>query len=316
MQEIGAGYFRELVSRSFLGLHTPTDLFSRCITASVTWLVMYFKKLVTKRIWWDYQLPRTFALLEELYLNHCPQLIGGLPCGVSLLKRLEIDDCSKLDLASLVNFSGLISLKLGRVNIEPLDLDPLQELEELDVLHPAAGLLPLCLQLDVPITSLKTACFSSPPETKDNSTLISDRVSLPSMENVTLVWKGGLPANLHTLCSKDCGLLMNLNNWPLRSLVSLEHLEIKGASNVHLFPERYLLPTTLTHLCIENFHDLKIFSGLELQRSCRLEELKISNCKGAKFEAKEHKWEIPRFLCSLEIYGCPLLEESFRRELE
>ncbi|GAB4839566.1 hypothetical protein Ancab_029090 [Ancistrocladus abbreviatus] len=351
------------------------------------------------RIWWDYQLPGTFALLEELYLVRYPQLIEDLPHGASMLKRLEIEDSSKLDLASLFNFSGLLSLKLAHVNIEPLDLDPLQELEELDVLHPAAGLLPLCLLLDVPITSLKIACFNSPPETEDNrlslhylhiegerdpnhfphgeydfglerlydltvygtlcfpeeglcarnltmlvihgshnpealpkrmrssltsllllsvedctefESFLEDRLptdlttptisncqnlkllpetmlsSLTSLQSLSIIGcyvlksflEGGLPASLRTLCIKDCGLLMNLNNWPLRSLVSLEHLEIKGASNVHLFPERYLLPITLTHLCIENFHDLKILSGLELQHSYRLEELKISNCKG------------------------------------
>ncbi|GAB4839577.1 hypothetical protein Ancab_029100 [Ancistrocladus abbreviatus] len=427
-----------------------------------------FKSLITLRIkemskWRelkDLELPGTFASLEELYLVRCPQLIGDLPRGASMPKRLEIDDCPKLDLASLVNFSGLLSLKLARVNIEPLDLVPLQGLEELDVLHPTAGLLPLCLQLDVPITSLKTACFSSPPETEDNrwslhylhikgegdslhfpitsfpqlnyldfksglldwhggnglclerlydlaiygtlhfreeglcacklttlvihgsdslealpkrmrSTLTSLRLlsvdefnelvrwfaykpyntqnqklpelevaaermhsSLASLQSLSIKGynklesfpEGGLPASLRTLCIKDCPwLLMNLNNWPLRSLVSLEHLEIGGASNVHLFPERDLLhlfperdlPTTLTHLCLKNFPFRVILNSSELQRSCsQLEELKISYCKEAKFEAEEHKREIPRSLCSLEIYGSPLLEEWIRRELE
>ncbi|GAB4839574.1 hypothetical protein Ancab_029097 [Ancistrocladus abbreviatus] len=427
-----------------------------------------FKSLITLRIeemskwreWKDPEFRGTFASLEELYLVRCPQLIGDLPRGAFMLKRLEIDDCPKLDLASLVNFSGLLSLKLARVNIEPLDLVPLQELEELDVLHPTAGLLPLCLQLDVPITSLKTACFSSPPETEDRnednrwslhylhikgevdslhfpitsfpqlnyldfrsglvdwhggygswlerlydltiygtlhfpeeglcahnlttlvicgshslealpkrmrSTLTSLRLlsvdecnelvsfpedglptnlttlkirncwnlkllpermhsSLESLQSLSIKGynklesfpDGGLPTSLRTLCIHGCeGLSMNLNNWPLRSLVSLEHLEIRGGSNVHLFPERDLLPTTLTHLCIEMFHNLKTLDGSELQRSCsQLEELKISNCKEAKFEAEEHKREIPRSLCSLEMYGCPLLEEWIRRELQ
>ncbi|GAB4839569.1 hypothetical protein Ancab_029092 [Ancistrocladus abbreviatus] len=131
--------------------------------------------------------------------------------------------------------------------------------------------------------------------------------------------EGGLPASLRTLCIKDCPrLLMNLNNWPLRSLVSLEHLEIRGVRNVHFFPGRDLLPTTLTHLCLEMFYHLDILNGSELQRSCsQLEELKISNCDTAKFEAKEHGLqEIPPSLCSLEIYRCPLLEKWFRMELK
>ncbi|GAB4839584.1 hypothetical protein Ancab_029107, partial [Ancistrocladus abbreviatus] len=124
--------------------------------------------------------------------------------------------------------------------------------------------------------------------------------------------EGGLrTCSLRTLCLKDCTRLsVNLNNWPLRSLVSLEHLEIRGVRNVHFFPGRDLLPTTLTHLCIEMLYDLEILNGSELQRSCsQLEELKISKCDMAKFEAKEHDLqEIPRSLCSLEIDGCPWLE--------
>ncbi|GAB4839579.1 hypothetical protein Ancab_029102, partial [Ancistrocladus abbreviatus] len=420
------------------------------------------------RNWWDCQVPKTFARLKELYVLHCPDLRGDLPRGASRLKRLEIDDCPELDLASLVNFSGLLTLKLARVRLELLNLDTVQEPEELDVLHPIAGLLPLRLRLDSPITSLETACFSSPPETEDRSkdnrwslhylhikgvgdslhfpitsfpqlnyldfrsglldwhggngsclerlydltiygtlhfpkeglcahnlttlvirgshslealpkrmrsTLTSLRLlsvemctelesfpedglptdlttltiskcrnlkvlpdrmlsSLTSLQSLSIEScnirqsfpEGGLPASLRTLCIKDCPwLLMNLNNWPLRSLVSLEHLEIRGVRNVHLFPERDLLhlfperdlPTTLTHLCLKNFPFRVILNSSELQRSCsQLEELKISYCKEAKFEAEEHKREISRSLCSLEIYGSPLLEEWIHRELE
>ncbi|GAB4839567.1 hypothetical protein Ancab_029091, partial [Ancistrocladus abbreviatus] len=395
-----------------------------------------FKSLTTLSNWkkWeDCQLPETFALLEELYLVRYPELFGDLPRGACMLKRLEIDDCPKLDLASLVNFSGLLSLKLSRVRFELLNLDPLQKLEELDVLKPFSGLLPRCLQLDVPSTFLKTACFSSPPETEDRnednrlslhylhidgegdslhfpitsfpylnyldfrsgllvwhegygfglerlydltvygalnfpeeglcgcnlttlvihgshspealpkrmrSSLTSLRLlsveectelesfpedglptdlttltirdckklkSLPERMQSTLTSlqslsiegcdilqsfpEGGLPASLRTLRIKYCNeLWKSLNNWPLRSLVSLEHLAIQGAAiNVRLFPERYLLPSTLTHLCIENFNNLEILNGAELQRSCsQLEELEISHCKVVKFRAQEH----------------------------
>ncbi|GAB4839571.1 hypothetical protein Ancab_029094 [Ancistrocladus abbreviatus] len=427
-----------------------------------------FKSLITLRIeemskwskWKDPELPGTFALLEELYLVRCPQLIEELPRGASMLKKLEIDDCPNLDLASLVYFSGLLTLKLARVELDLLNLDPLQEPEELDVVRPISGLLPQRLQLDVPSAYIKNARFSRPPKTEDEhednrfslhylhiegerdsplfpirsfpqlnyldfrsgtldwhggygydlerlydltiygalnfpagglyacnlTTLVicrsqsrealpkRMRSSLPSLRllsveecaelesfpedglptdlktlTISECWnlmlpdrmlssltslqslsiescnirqsfpEGGLPTSLRTLCIEDCPwLFMNLNNWPLRSLVSLERLEIRGIRNVHFFPERDLLPTTLTHLCIEMFYNLEILNGLELQRSCsQLEELKISNCNTAKFEANEHDLqEIPRSLCSLEIYQCPLLEKWFRRELK
>ncbi|MCP4159884.1 MAG: hypothetical protein GY760_07420, partial [Deltaproteobacteria bacterium] len=73
--------------------------------------------------------------LEELCLSHCRRLIS-FGEGNSILKRLEIEACSKLDLRTTANFEGLNHLTLRTQKITAFDfLNELKALKNLKILN-------------------------------------------------------------------------------------------------------------------------------------------------------------------------------------
>ncbi len=73
--------------------------------------------------------------LEELCLSHCRRLVS-FGEGNSILKKLEIEACSKLDLRTTANFEGLNQLTLGTQKITAFDfINELKALKNLKILN-------------------------------------------------------------------------------------------------------------------------------------------------------------------------------------
>ncbi|KAL5548783.1 hypothetical protein UlMin_004014, partial [Ulmus minor] len=108
----------------------------------------------------------------------------------------------------------------------------------------------------------------------------------------------------------------NRMKWGLERLPSLMKLSLKEigmkgeVDEVDSFPEEGLLPTTLTHLSIETFINLKGLNGRVFQHLTSLQYLKIDSCRELECLPQEG---LPLSLSCLIINGCPVLEQRCQR---
>ncbi|GAB2226399.1 hypothetical protein Droror1_Dr00022203 [Drosera rotundifolia] len=96
-----------------------------------------------------------------------------------------------------------------------------------------------------------------------------------------------------------------LVNKRLHSFQSLQTLTIEDCDSVEYFPAIDTLPSSLTHLTINNFVNLKRLDGIGLQSLTRLEELWIESCPQLHAIAEEG---LPGSLVHLLIVSCDSLE--------
>ncbi|CBI32180.3 unnamed protein product, partial [Vitis vinifera] len=88
----------------------------------------------------------------------------------------------------------------------------------------------------------------------------------------------GLPSNLHELEIRNCNQLTPQVDWGLQRLASLTRLSIEcGCEDVDLFPNKYLLPSSLTSLVISKLPNLKSLNSKGLQQLTFLLKLEISS---------------------------------------
>ena len=100
-------------------------------------------------------------------------------------------------------------------------------------------------------------------------------------------------------------LFENRKEWDLHKFSCLENFSIKNWEG-DSFPDDGLLPTTLTNLEIWNASKLETLNGKAFQQLASLTELRITGCENLRCLPEEG---LPTSLSSLEIYGCPLLEQ-------
>ena len=98
--------------------------------------------------------------------------------------------------------------------------------------------------------------------------------------------------------------------WGLQALHSLRKFEVSFSSEeLESFPEKALLPPTLTDFTISSSPNLKSLN--EFQHLTSLQHLDIANCDKLQYLPKEG---LPASLSSLRLSGCPLLEKRCDRE--
>ncbi|XP_034703140.1 putative disease resistance protein At3g14460 [Vitis riparia] len=126
--------------------------------------------------------------------------------------------------------------------------------------------------------------------------------------------QGGLPTSLSLLCILGCYKLMQRwMEWGLQTLPSLRKLEIEDSDEGKLesFPEKWLLPSTLSFVGIYGFPNLKSLDNMGLHDLNSLETLEIQGCTMLKSFPKQG---LPSSLSCLKIINCPLLKKRCQRD--
>ncbi|KAF3432457.1 hypothetical protein FNV43_RR27197 [Rhamnella rubrinervis] len=289
------------------------------------------------------------CLLQSLHICNCSSSItfpsGCLP---STLKELEIKNCKKLEFPlhhslktsiEKVDISNSFSLLesfpidfFPKLNI--LDIKWQESLESLTVsdglCHDLMSLSYLGIsncpkfisfpQVGFCATSLTRLSIytckilKALPEQMNNllpSLHYLGIVNCPELESFP---EDGLPSSLSKLRVKNCSkLLANRTNWNLQTLQALTHLTIgdENEGGMETFPEEGLLPTTLTHLCIDGLPCLKSLDVKGLQQLTCLKGLIIYSCP---LLLKLPEQRLPTSLVSLRICGCHILKERCQRD--
>uniref|UniRef100_A0A2N9HL93 Disease resistance RPP13-like protein 1 n=1 Tax=Fagus sylvatica TaxID=28930 RepID=A0A2N9HL93_FAGSY len=140
------------------------------------------------------------------------------------------------------------------------------------------------------------------------SLVVLELYSCPELESFP---QGGLPSNLVTLHIDDCDkLISNRMGWGLQSLHSLRKFKVmSNYEEVESFPEKALLPPTLTDFSISFFPKLK--SLKVFQHLTSLQRLEIEYCHNLQCLPEEG---LPISLSYLILNGCPLLEQRCQRD--
>nr|DAD45258.1 TPA_asm: hypothetical protein HUJ06_003488 [Nelumbo nucifera] len=245
---------------------------------------------------------KPLTALEELKICSSVNLVAlGNKVGGSqhlqILRHLEICGCHNLEiLPQLHNLNFLIYLKI----------DDAPKLES----FPEMG-LPTNLQK---FKIKRCEKMESLPEQMHSLTCL-EKLSIQSCPCIMFFPQGGLPTNLRRLKISGCGE-KNEEILPkcigLHKLTSLEELTMKQCSGLMSFPrDEWLLPTSLTRLRLYNFERLECLPPSWFQQLNALVSLEINDAPRLKSLPEEG---LPPTLQKLEIYHCPLLEESCRKD--
>ena len=285
--------------------------------------------------------------LEELDVSDCPSLrLLPIIGKADALKSLSVKNCGKLvfpmhqcypsleSLCTSSSFDSLLSF--------PLDLFP--KLNHLDIhgcqnLHSFSFSNQGPLQHLLSLRSLQISNCSNfvslPEEGLPAPNLTSFRVYncynlkslpgqmhtlLPSLQILSIRFcpelesfpDGGLPSSLNSLEIYSCKKLVTSRlGWGLQALPSLRSFCIRGSEISESFPERELLPSSLTSLEIWNNLYLKSLNGDELLHLIALKNLGIGRCPNLHSMPEEG---LPTSLYFLNVKKCPLLKNRCLRE--
>ncbi|CAK7336449.1 unnamed protein product [Dovyalis caffra] len=129
----------------------------------------------------------------------------------------------------------------------------------------------------------------------------------PGFDSICLpIPEGGFPFLEIIECHK---LVPNRMQWHLQSLSSLSNFKIGPLRDAESFPEKMMLPSSLTSLTIWGLLNLTSLDSKELQNLTHLRKLEIVAC--SKLETMPDEG-LPSSLSSLAIWGCPLQEERLK----
>nr|POE65426.1 putative disease resistance rpp13-like protein 1 [Quercus suber] len=239
--------------------------------------------------------------LKCLGIRNCKEVEFPMyPC-YSSLERLTIEDsCNSLKSFPLDIFPKLRYLEIkGCSNMESLSvseghhLTDLLQLEIDDcpnfVAFPSGGLsAPNLSELVVSNCSL----LNSLPENMHTFLPTLQVLEIDNCPQIESFPEGGLPSNLIFLEISDCKkLICNRMQWGLQRLQSLKLLGFLNDDpdcwDVESFPEEYLLPTTVTHLHISGFGNLRTLDNKGFQHLTSLQLLWIGECPKLKHMPEE-----------------------------
>ncbi|KAL4612493.1 hypothetical protein ACB092_08G203400 [Castanea dentata] len=279
---------------------------------------------------------RVFPSLQELYLVKCPKLSGSLPKHLPSLTKLEIKKCEQLEtslptapsirILQLRNCNDALLKELppalhylaviGFKNLESLPLpegvmDHNHCVEALFIYNFPGHHLTDLLQLkicDCPnFVAFPSGGLSAPNlselRVKNMHTFLPSvqMLKIKNCPQIESFPEGGLPSNLFSLRIDDCKkLICNRMEWGLQRLQSLKVLQFRNDDpdcwDVESFPEEYLLPTTVTHLVVHGFGNLRTLDNKGYQHLTSLQYLRIGGCP------KELKFPICPCHSSLESF--------------
>ncbi|XP_034703094.1 putative disease resistance protein At3g14460 [Vitis riparia] len=271
--------------------------------------------------------------LEYLEIKNCgkvelllPQDIMMHNCYPSLRVFVIKSSCDSLRLFPLGFFTKLEHLWFRRfANLEALyipdglhhvDLTSLQYITIWDcpnlVSFPQGGLPTLNLRVLLIGNCKKLKSLPQQMHTLITSLQDLRIVDCPEIDSFP---QGGLPTSLSQLTISDCYKLMQCRmEWGLQTLPSLRKLEIQDSDEegkLESFPEKWLLPSTLSFVGIYGFPNLKSLDNMGLHNLNSLETLEIQGCTMLKSFPKQG---LPSSLSCLKIGNCPLLKKRCQRD--
>ncbi|GMY22692.1 putative disease resistance RPP13-like protein 1 isoform X2 [Fagus crenata] len=289
-------------------------------------------------------LPNHLPSLTNLKINECQRLAASLP-KTPALHDLRLIDCGKVLLKELP--PKLDTLKIGGPtttlksiegitthyysSFRRLTITSSENLESLSVSegsHQDLTSLTFLRISECPnFVSFASGGLCAPNLTQISIYNCKKLTSLPEAMHTllpSLVYldlsycqelesfpEGGLPSNLVTLKISNCHKLFSHRmEWGLQALHSLRKFKIYFSyEELESFPEKALLPPTLTDFTIKHFSNLKSLN--EFQHLTSLQHLNIAFCDNLQCLPKEG---LPASLSSLHLFGCPLLEKRCQRE--
>ncbi|XP_059597039.1 putative disease resistance RPP13-like protein 1 isoform X2 [Vitis vinifera] len=235
-----------------------------------------------------------FHRLQELYIKKCPKLTGKLPEELPSLKKLEIDGCRGLLVASL-QVPAIRELKMVGFG-------------ELQLKRPASG-----------FTALQTSHIeiSNVPQWRQLP-LEPHELTITNLDAVESLLEEGIPQThpsvMHDLKIRGCYFSRPLNRFGF-SMVTLKSLQICDCNNVgFLLPELFRChhPSLEELKIIDSKTDLSLSSSFSLSFSLaifpRLIHFDISSVDGLESLSISISEGEPTSLRSLEIIKCDDLE--------
>ncbi|XP_043817105.1 putative disease resistance protein At3g14460 [Manihot esculenta] len=250
--------------------------------------------------------------------NWTPQFLNSLYCGLSHLTELHIEKCPQLEsfpgkelpLPSLISLTIAHCEGLRSLSNHMQDFQSLQQLEiggchQLEF-FPEMG-LPNPKLVSFQISWCKN--LRSLPNRMQNLTSLQS-IDISVCEGMESLEGGCLPPNLTSLHIREClNMKQPMLEWGLHRLVSLRSLvlNVESTGDFISFPDDdgFLLPTSLTHLFIIGFKNLKSISR-GIQKLTSLEKLSIWWCpKLQSFPAEG----LPATLECIDIHSWPIISD-------
>ncbi|KAJ9685557.1 hypothetical protein PVL29_017554 [Vitis rotundifolia] len=267
--------------------------------------------------------------LEFLKIRNCGKL--ELPemmhnCYPSLITLETKNSCDSLTLFRLGSFTKLVNLLFIKcANLEAIHIpDGLHHVDLTSLQVIAIWGCPNLVsfpQGGLPTPNLRVLWIDNCKKLKSLPqqmyTLITSLQDLRIVEcpEIDSFPQGGLPTSLSRLYISDCYKLMQHRmEWGLQTLPSLRKLEIEGSDeegNLESFPEKWLLPSTLSFVGIYGFPNLKSLDNMGLHDLDSLETLEIRGCTMLKSFPKQG---LPYSLSCIKIRNCPLLKKRCQRD--
>uniref|UniRef100_A0A2N9GEA7 Disease resistance RPP13-like protein 1 n=1 Tax=Fagus sylvatica TaxID=28930 RepID=A0A2N9GEA7_FAGSY len=286
--------------------------------------------------------------LEKLEISDCSSFLLLPSSGIAdTLKSLGVKNCGKLlfpmhqcyasleTLCIRKSCDSLVSFQLDLFpKLNHLDIHGCQNLQSLSVsnqgpLQHLASLRSLEISNCSNFETFRTEGLPAPNlaflrvDNCINLKALPEQMHtlLPSLGTLSICFcpelqsfpDGGLPSSLNSLeiffCDK---LIARRRGWGLQGLPSLRSFCIRGkCENGESFPERALLPSSLTSLEIWNNPLLKSLDANELQNLPSLKKLGIGCCPNLQSLPEE---DLPTSLSFLSVKKCPLLRTRCLRE--
>ncbi|KAJ9685558.1 hypothetical protein PVL29_017555 [Vitis rotundifolia] len=271
--------------------------------------------------------------LEYLEIKNCGKVELPLPQDIMMhncypsLRAFEIkNSCDSLRLFPLGFFTKLEHLWFRKyANLEALYIpDGLHHVDLTSLQHIAIWDCPNLVsfaQGGLPTPNLRMLIIGNCKKLKSlpqqMHTLITSlqNLSIVDCPEIDSFPQGGFPTSLSQLLIADCYKLMQRQmEWGLQTLPSLRILRIEGSDEegkLESFPEKWLLPSTLSLVGISRFPYLKSLDNMGLHDLNSLETLEILGCTMLKSFPKQG---LPSSLSCLKIRNCPLLKKRCQRD--
>ncbi|XP_049368082.1 putative disease resistance RPP13-like protein 1 [Solanum verrucosum] len=224
-----------------------------------------------------------FPVLEELWINGCPKLIGKLPENLSSLTRLRISECPELSLETPYHLSGLKNLLI-------------KECPELFQLFDHAELFASQLQGMMQLESLiieSCRSLTSLPNSSLSKTL--KKIEIHDCEKLKLE-PSASEMFLERLVLTECN---SINDISPELVPRAHYLSVNSCHSL----TRLLISTGTEDLDISGCENLEILL-VASRTPTLLRTMKIHSCKKLK-SLPEHMQELLPSLNHLLLYYCP-----------
>ncbi|AES71191.1 putative P-loop containing nucleoside triphosphate hydrolase, leucine-rich repeat domain, L [Medicago truncatula] len=250
-----------------------------------------------------------FTLLQELYIENCPKLIGKLPGNLPSLDKLVITSCQTLS-DTMPCVPRLRELKISGceafVSLSEQMMKCNDCLQTMAISNcPSLVSIPMdCVSGT--LKSLKVSDCQKLQLEESHSYPVLESLILRSCDSLVSFQLALFP-KLEDLCIEDCSSLQTIlstaNNLPF-----LQNLNLKNCSKLAPFSEgEFSTMTSLNSLHLESLPTLTSLKGIGIEHLTSLKKLEIEDCGNLA------SLPIVASLFHLTVKGCPLLKSHFER---